>query len=629
MADVPDLSADELALKADALYWTGGFDAAKDAFEQAHNKFLEAGRDGDAGTIAALLGYFAFRRQSFSVAGGWIKRARDLLEGTPASIGHAWLRLLGVGQALFKDGDMEEALRRCDEIVEFAQTIGSPSSQSIAMSFKGLAMAQTGQWRDGIRLMDEAMVVAMSGSDDLRMTSDVYCNIISVCRNFGDYERAEEWTAEAERWMAANAVAGYTGACQVHRAELKLYHGAWAEAEAEALRAITEVERFQIIDYLGSAHYGVGEVRRRRGDYGGAQKAYDDAYASGHDGQPGVSLLMKDRGDTAGALDSIRRSALRKGPSDEDTWRGPTRARLLPALVEIALAEGETELAESAAEEMAAIADTFDSAVWSAQAAHSEGAVKLSQEEVDTAIELLEDARAMYLRLDLPYEMAQCLILLAQARISVGDRSRAGSDLRAARDVMTRLGASPQLAIIDSLAEGEEAGHPPPAPNVTRTFMFTDIVKSTDLIGVIGDESWRHLLSWHDRALTSAIETAGGEVVHHTGDGYFASFGTASQGIEAAVEIQRQLLEHRHSTGFAPEVRIGLHEASAIHEHGDYAGVGVHAAARIAALADGGEILVSAGTVSSAGSLPYPTESRQATLKGIAEPVDVCSLDWR
>ena len=54
---------------------------------------------------------------------------------------------------------------------------------------------------------------------------------------------------------------------------------------------------------------------------------------------------------------------------------------------------------------------------------------------------------------------------------------------------------------------------------VSHAFMFTDIVKSTDLVGVIGDEAWENLLAWHDQALRSLFASHGGGVAHHTGDG--------------------------------------------------------------------------------------------------------------
>lgn len=623
-------SADDLLLKADALYWTGRFDEAIEAFESAHADFAAAGNRGEAGLIAALLAYFAVRRESFSVAQAWLTRAHVLLEGAPESLGHAWLKLLHIGIALFKEGDISGALARCDDAVAFAEHIGSPASQSIAMSFKGLAMTQTADWREGLELMDEAMIVAVSRSDDLRMTSDVYCNIISACRNFGDYERAEEWTEEAERWMRTNSVSGYTGACKVHRAELKLFHGLWDEAEAESRKACLELESFRLVDYLGMAHYWIGETRRRMGDLAVADQEFQEAYAAGHDAQPGLSLLMLDRGDVEGALNSIKSAAIRRDPSEhEKAWRGPSRARLLPALVEIAIAAGDLELASSAAEEMTGISETFDSSVWRANAAASQGAVSAAIGDTSGAIELLESARTLFRRLNLPYEMARAQIMLGEARSNSGDDTRARLDLHAARDVMKRLGASREVARLNTLL-GEDSPERASSSRSKRTFMFTDIVKSTDLISVIGDERWEDLLDWHDRTIKARIETAGGEVVRHTGDGFFAAFDETRSAIDCAVEIQRSLRTHRRNSGFALQVRIGLHRSEATRDGADYSGHGVHVAARIGALAEGEQILLSTETLKAATRVPYQQgEPHFEQLKGVPDPVEVTELDWR
>ena len=81
------------------------------------------------------------------------------------------------------------------------------------------------------------------------------------------------------------------------------------------------------------------------------------------------------------------------------------------------------------------------------------------------------------------------------------------------------------------------------------------------------------------------------------------------------------------SQGFAPQVRIGVHAASATHEGLDYRGRGVNAAARVGALADGDEILASAATASLAVTRPV-SGPRSVTLKGFANPVDVVSIQW-
>jgi class 3 adenylate cyclase len=123
--------------------------------------------------------------------------------------------------------------------------------------------------------------------------------------------------------------------------------------------------------------------------------------------------------------------------------------------------------------------------------------------------------------------------------------------------------------------------------------MFTDIVRSTQLVEAIGDEAWADLVRWHDQTLRALFAAHGGEEVHHTGDGFFVAFPAVRPALDCSVAIQRMLLEHRRRQGFAPQVRIGLHAAPAQRDGITYRGKGVHVAARIAALAEAGEILAS------------------------------------
>jgi class 3 adenylate cyclase len=161
---------------------------------------------------------------------------------------------------------------------------------------------------------------------------------------------------------------------------------------------------------------------------------------------------------------------------------------------------------------------------------------------------------------------------------------------------------------------------------VVKTFMFTDIVKSTNLVEAIGDEAWETLLRWHDDTLTGLFPVHHGEVVVSTGDGFFVGFDSPDAAIECAVAIQRTLAEHRRAHGFAPQVRIGVHASPATQVEGNFRGRGVHEAARIAALAEGGEIVASRETV---GDSLRASEPRTVRLKGITEPMEVVSIEWR
>jgi class 3 adenylate cyclase len=165
---------------------------------------------------------------------------------------------------------------------------------------------------------------------------------------------------------------------------------------------------------------------------------------------------------------------------------------------------------------------------------------------------------------------------------------------------------------------------------VTKTFMFTDIVTSTDLVGLIGDDAWGELLHWHDRELRSAIANHRGEEVKQTGDGFFVAFDRASDGLDCAVDIQRRLARHRHEHGFAPRVRLGIHTTEASRQGGDYRGRGVHVAARICAAAGSDEILVSGVSLDKMPATRFGlSDPRELVLKGVDEPVEVRSVNWR
>jgi class 3 adenylate cyclase len=144
----------------------------------------------------------------------------------------------------------------------------------------------------------------------------------------------------------------------------------------------------------------------------------------------------------------------------------------------------------------------------------------------------------------------------------------------------------------------------------------------------MGDQAWEHLLRWHDDELRGLFSRHGGEVVSSTGDGFFVAFDTAARAVDCAIGIQRALAEHRRTAGFAPGVRIGLHTTNANRRGSDYSGMGVHVAARIAALAEGGQVLASQETANEAGGSCPVTDPRPVALKGVSTPVDVVTVAW-
>lgn len=134
------------------------------------------------------------------------------------------------------------------------------------------------------------------------------------------------------------------------------------------------------------------------------------------------------------------------------------------------------------------------------------------------------------------------------------------------------------------------------APDGTVTMMFSDIENSTAVNSEIGDQEWVKLLSAHDRLLKTYVDRHRGHVVKSQGDGYMVVFRTPELAIGASLGIQRALSAKRQRSRRLRRtpirVRIGLHTGTAIEREGDYFGRNVAMAARVAAMADGGEILV-------------------------------------
>ena len=622
------LEPSDLERLGTASWWAGQPDAATEALERAFEGFVAAGQAGDAARVALALTYQAFRRQMGSIAGGWMARAEHLLESDPDSPERARLLVFHVLGALVASR-LDEAIEIADRAIEHARRHHHPDAEFSAMSFKGMALIFAGNLDAGVALIDEAATAASSGQLDLRVASDIYCNTIAACRTVGDFKRAGQWADAGERWMRNQSLGGYPGICRVHRAELKKLRGLWSEAEQEARQACDELERFGLRDAVGYAQYEVGEIRLRIGDLDGAAEAFERAYEFGSDAQPGMALLHLARGEVDDAQRSIRRALAVTAESGGSLDRG-SRARLLPAQVDIALAAGDLETAGAAVAELESIATDFGRPVFQARALTGRGELLLEEDRPAEASPILGRSWRLWQETDLPYESAQARLRYAEAVAAEGDPAAARLDLKAARAVFERLGATRDLARVDALLGADRTSSAQAGRRLSRTFLFTDIVTSTDLVGLIGDEAWGELLRWHDRELRSAFAQHRGEVVNHTGDGFFAAFERAIDGLECAVDIQRRLARHRRDHGFAPTIRIGLHSTEATRQGGNYQGHGVHVAARIGSAAGSGEILVSGSTLDAMGSIRFGlSDARMLSLKGVDEPVEVRSVSWR
>jgi len=182
--------------------------------------------------------------------------------------------------------------------------------------------------------------------------------------------------------------------------------------------------------------------------------------------------------------------------------------------------------------------------------------------------------------------------------------------------------------VIHSFLRPRSRGRSPLAASVSRaetsTILFTDVEGSTALTDQMGDAEARQLLRQHERITRQALKAHGGSEVKAMGDGFMASFGSATKALECAAAIQGNM------AATEVRVRIGLNAGEPIAEDDDLFGTAVIVAARIAAQAQGGEILVSdvvRQLVAGKGFL-FSDRGNHA-LKGFEEPVRVYEVNWR
>jgi tetratricopeptide (TPR) repeat protein len=380
------LSPDDLGLLAESAWFAGDPDAAIEARERAHAGYLEQGDKCHAAAMALQIGLDHFERLEAAIGNGWLGRAKRLLEQTPNECAaHGW-QALSLGYLARRiAGNEEEALRQARLAQGIGERLAIPAIQALALQQQGYALVAMGRVDDGLALIDESTVAAVSGDLDPLTTGRIYCSTISVCRDLADWRRAVEWTDAAERWCRRQGVSGFPGICRVHRAEIMHLRGSWADAEREAKRACEELSRYDVL-YGGEAQYAIGEVRLRLGDLDGAREAFRQAHQLSREPEPGRSLLRLAQGDVQGANISIKRALAGVEA------RAFSQARLLPAAVEIGLAAGDLDSVAQHVAELEQIAGSFRTTAVTATAEYARGLLLLAHGDTALALARLRHA---------------------------------------------------------------------------------------------------------------------------------------------------------------------------------------------------------------------------------------------
>jgi DNA-binding NarL/FixJ family response regulator len=447
------LAGVDLELLAAAGYLLGHVDECRQALERAHRAYVAAGDPRRAARCVFWVAFTLLLEGNLAPASGWLARAHRLLEPVQGECAeHGLLMLPAILQASMTD-DYASAEIAAARAAEIGARVGDSDLLTMGLHFQGRALVKEGRLREGLALLDEAMVAVVAGEVWAPAAGSVYCSMIDACQEMFDLRRAHEWTTALAAWWAKQPdMVTFTGQCLVHRAEIMQLHGAWPEAVEETKRACERLAHAADKHATGAALYRQAELHRACGEFAVAADAYREASTWGHQVQPGLALLRLAQGNSKAAEASIRRVVT-------ETTDRLRRAKVLPSHVEIMLTVGDLAAARETAGELIEIADAYDTPALRAVAAHSQGAVLLAAGDARSALAALRRAWDIWRELDVPYEAARVRVLIALGCRALGDEESATLELDGARRVFGELGAAPDVTRVQRLIrEQTDAG---------------------------------------------------------------------------------------------------------------------------------------------------------------------------
>jgi tetratricopeptide (TPR) repeat protein len=434
----------ELGLLGEVAYAAGHLDVTIEAWERAHTLCVQAGDPVAAAAAAVRVAmHLLLDTALMAPVRGWLARAERLLEGQEETPAHAWLAVVRTYERLLT-GDVQGARQWSERAIEVGSRCDAAACAVARVASARLRILD-GDVEEGLALLDEAGVAAVSGDLDPLSTGLVYCELVCALQGLAQYDVAEEWTEAMERWCRTNAIGSLHGRCRVHRAEILRLRGACDEAEHEALAACEELSPY-LRREMGWPLSELGRIRLRKGDVEGAEEALLAAHRVGWEPQPGLALVRLAQGDAPAAAASIRAALDRPSqvpskelPPDTELRRAP----LLEAQVEIEIAAGDLGRARDAADELERVAARFQSKALVAGATLARGRVRLAEGDVAEAERCCAAAARSWNQIGAPYEAAIARMALAEALRAAGSEGQAALELQAARTTLARIEAAP------------------------------------------------------------------------------------------------------------------------------------------------------------------------------------------
>jgi DNA-binding winged helix-turn-helix (wHTH) protein len=402
-------------------------------FVRAVTAHSQAGNADAAAASAVALSAIHLERGEIALAKGWLARAQDLVAERPQALttGHVlWMQ----SRLAAADGDPHLALSLAEQAYEAGQRLGILEAEALGLMYRGFFKLSLGDTRSGLADQDHAAALALSSKVDPIAGGVLYCNILWACRTFGDWARANQWTLGYRQFCSASRM-DFSGACQLHRAEVLGVQGSLRDALALLTDALGRLS-YDTPWAVGDAYRVLGDVHAAIGEEEAALTAYDKAYALGWDPEPGHAMLLLERGEAEAAYVSLERSLI-----GQSWWTLQRQGMLLAHLALVAAHAEHLERAEALIGDLAGQAERWP--MPSIRALTNEASAVLAQKRGnrEEALARLYLARQLWTSIDSRLHAARLRLQIAALQLDLGDARGATTELRAACMAVEELGS--------------------------------------------------------------------------------------------------------------------------------------------------------------------------------------------
>lgn len=444
-----------------AAWWLDDGEAVFAARERAYRLYEAAGDVAAAARMATWLASDQLDfHGAFAVAGGWLARAKRLLDPLEPGPEHGWLAFLEGYIAHMRD-ETAKAAECGRRSAELGRRFEVPDLEMLGLALEGATLVAGARVEQGMRCLDEATAIAVQDTARVPISGAwACCFLVTACTAVRDYERAFEWSDRIAEFAERYGSRYMLAFCRAEYGTVDLWRGRWNQAEEMLQASIEDFARSRPA-MIGGALTGLAELRRRQGRWEEAAQLLDQAGPASM-GQLCRARLALDRGDAARAAELAERS-LRQLPADRRLGRAPAFELLARART----ARGELEQAGVALEALREIERATGTEALRASVELAEGVLAAAGGDHDRARPLLEDATDRFERSGGLFEAAQARIELATTLIALGRGDAAEEETTAALEQLLELGAEPEAERARRLqavgATGpDEAGHPLP-----------------------------------------------------------------------------------------------------------------------------------------------------------------------